>query len=104
MKPKFFRSAAEFRPWLAKHHEISTELWVGYYKRATGKPSLTWPESVDEALCFGWIDGIRKSIDEMSYTVRFTPRRRKSIWSAINITRVSDLTGKGLMQPAGLRA
>jgi uncharacterized protein YdeI (YjbR/CyaY-like superfamily) len=79
-------------------------LWVGFYKTGSGKPSITWPESVDEALCVGWIDGIRKSLDEVSYTIRFTPRRTRSIWSAVNIRRVRALTRQGRMRPAGLEA
>jgi uncharacterized protein YdeI (YjbR/CyaY-like superfamily) len=83
---------------------MATELWVGFYKKDSGKPSITWAESVDEALCFGWIDGIRKRVDESSYKIRFTPRRRRSIWSAINIKRVQELTKEKRMQPAGLKA
>jgi uncharacterized protein YdeI (YjbR/CyaY-like superfamily) len=95
MKIKFFRTAAEWRRWLAKHHGTATELWVGYYKVDSGKPSVTWPESVGEALCFGWIDGVRKSIDELSYAIRFTPRRSGSTWSSINVRRVEELANKG---------
>lgn len=98
----FFASPLEFRNWLDENHGKSTEIWVGYYKKGCGKPSLTWPESVDQALCYGWIDGIRKSIDKESYTIRFTPRNSKSIWSAINIKRVGELIAAGLMQSAGL--
>jgi uncharacterized protein YdeI (YjbR/CyaY-like superfamily) len=104
MKPTFFATAAEFRRWLKRHGSSATELWVGYHKKSTGRPSLTWQESVDEALCFGWIDGVRKSVDEHSYTNRFTPRRRGSGWSAINIARARRLIRAGRMQPAGLRA
>lgn len=104
MKPKFFRTPLEFRKWLATNHEITRELWVGFYKKDSGNRSITWPESVDEALCFGWIDGIRKSVDEVSYKIRFTPRRRGSIWSAINIKRVRTLTKAKRMKPAGLKA
>jgi uncharacterized protein YdeI (YjbR/CyaY-like superfamily) len=86
------------------HHATEQELWVGYYKKDSGKPSITWPESVDEALCFGWIDGLRKSIDAMSYMIRFTPRKPRSAWSAVNINRVAELTQLGKMQPAGLKA
>ena len=82
---RFFRSPAEFRKWLEKNHGSAAELWVGFHKKATGEPSMTWPESVDEALCFGWIDGVRKRVDDDRYTIRFTPRRKGSIWSAINI-------------------
>ncbi len=104
MEPTFFRSPAEFRRWLDKHHATARELWVGFCKKGSGEPSITWPESVDEALCFGWIDGIRKSIDDRSYKIRFTPRRTGSVWSAVNIKRVAILTGQGRMRPAGLKA
>lgn len=104
MKPKFFKSPADFRKWFETHHESETELWVGFYKKDSGKPSITWPQSVDQALCFGWIDGIRKSIDEISYMIRFTPRRPRSIWSNVNIKRSGELIEQGLMQPAGLKA
>lgn len=104
MTPKFFKTPSAFRKWLAAHHATVKELWVGYYKKGTGKPSITWPESVDQALCFGWIDGVRKSIDEDSYKIRFSPRRTTSIWSAINIKRATELIKEGLMQPAGLKA
>jgi uncharacterized protein YdeI (YjbR/CyaY-like superfamily) len=104
MKPTFFRTPAGFRAWLEKRHSRAKELLVGYYKKSSGKPSITWPESVDEALCFGWIDGIRKRIDDESYTIRFTPRRSSSIWSAINIRRVEALQKEGRMTPAGLSA
>ena len=103
-KPKFFATPAKFRAWLERHHETAPELLVGFYKRGSGKASITWPESVDEALCFGWIDGIRRGIDDKSYSIRFTPRRARSIWSTINIGRVAELTKLGRMQPAGLRA
>lgn len=104
MKPTFFPSPSKFRQWLAANHDKASELWVGYYKKDSGQPSLTWPESVDEALCFGWIDGVRKSIDEVSYMIRFTPRKPGSIWSAVNIKRAAELIELGLMQPAGLKA
>jgi len=100
----FFETPAAFHAWLAQHHASAQELWVGFYKKGTGRPSITWPEAVDEALCFGWIDGLRKSIDEASYRIRFTPRRPASIWSAVNITRVAELSAQGRMQPAGLAA
>jgi uncharacterized protein YdeI (YjbR/CyaY-like superfamily) len=103
-EPRYFRSPAEFRRWLQKHHDSADELWVGFHKRATGKPSLTWPESVDEALCVGWIDGIRKRVDDERYKIRFTPRRKGSVWSAINIRRVGELEGERRMQPAGRAA
>lgn len=104
MKTAFFRTPAEWRAWLVKHHATTDELWVGYYKKHTGKPGLTYPESVDEALCFGWIDGIRRSIDDSSYRNRFTPRRPRSIWSAVNIRRARALIRLGRMRPAGLKA
>jgi len=102
--PTFFPSAVDFRRWLQKHHASSAFLWVGYYKKATGRPSIDWPESRDQALCFGWIDGIRKAVDEETFVIRFTPRRPGSIWSAINIGRVKALKRQGLMTAAGLRA
>jgi uncharacterized protein YdeI (YjbR/CyaY-like superfamily) len=104
MKPRFFRSADDFRAWLEKHAASSTELWLGYRKRGSDKASVTWPESVDHALCFGWIDGVRKNIDATSYVIRFTPRKSSSTWSAVNIKRVAALRKQGLMQPAGLAA
>jgi len=104
MKPKFFSQQSDFRKWLEKNHEEETELLVGFYKVDSGKPSMTWPQSVDEALCFGWIDGIRKSIDKVSYCIRFTPRRKTSTWSAVNIRKVEELTRQGLMRPAGVEA
>ena len=104
MNPKFFPKPADFRKWLDKNHASATELWVGFYKKDSTKPSITWPESVDEALCFGWIDGIRKRVDEISYKIRFTPRRRGSIWSAINIKRAQALKNEKRMRPAGLKA
>ena len=102
--PKFFRAPSDFRKWLQQNHAKARELWVGFYKRNSGKPSITWPESVDEALCFGWIDGIRKRIDESSYKIRFTPRRRGSIWSAVNIRRAIELKRAKRMRSAGLKA
>jgi uncharacterized protein YdeI (YjbR/CyaY-like superfamily) len=103
-KPKFFRTPQAFRDWLEKHHACEDVLLVGFYKVGSGKPSMTWPESVDQALCFGWIDGVRKSIDELSYSVRFTPRKAKSTWSSVNIQRVAELTEQKLMHQAGLDA
>jgi uncharacterized protein YdeI (YjbR/CyaY-like superfamily) len=103
-KPVFFSTAVGFRQWLMKNHESVTELWVGYYRKGSGRRSITWPESVDEALCFGWIDGIRKKVDNESYKIRFTPRRAKSTWSAVNIARVAVLTCEGQMRPAGVAA
>ena len=104
MEPTTFERPQDFRAWLEQHHDSEPELWVGYYKKGSGKPSMTWPESVDEALCYGWIDGIRKSIDAEAYMIRFTPRRARSIWSAVNIARVAVLTDAGRMRPAGLEA
>jgi uncharacterized protein YdeI (YjbR/CyaY-like superfamily) len=101
---RFFATAEKWRQWLEKNHERATELWVGMHKKASGTPSITWPEAVDEALCFGWIDGIRKSIDETRYKNRFTPRKKGSNWSAVNIARVAALTKEGRMHPAGLTA
>ena len=104
MKPEFFQTPADFGTWLEKNHATASELWVGFYKKDSGKPSITWPESVDQALCFGWIDGIRKGVDEISYQIRFTPRRRGSIWSAINIKRAKELVRQKQMRPTGLKA
>jgi uncharacterized protein YdeI (YjbR/CyaY-like superfamily) len=102
MKATFFPTQDKFRQWLKQHHKKETELIVGYYKVGSGKPSMTWSQSVDQALCFGWIDGIRRSLDDESYCIRFTPRKSTSIWSAINIKKIEELTRQGLMQPAGL--
>lgn len=104
MTPTFFRTPAEFRAWLQKHHKTERELWVGYWKKETGRPTITWQESVDEALCVGWIDGIRKSVDADSYMNRFTPRRTGSHWSAINTRRAEELIKEGRMRPAGRKA
>src|SRR5271170_4840269 len=95
IKPRFFPTPAEFRVWLEEFHLEAQELWVGFYKKGSGKPSITWPEAVDALLCFGWIDGIRKSIDETSYTIRVTPRKSKSKWSAINVKRIPELKKLG---------
>ena len=103
-KVTFFATPAALRAWLRKHHGQRLELWVGFHKKGSGKPSITWPESVDEALCFGWIDGVRKRLDDTSYVIRFTPRRSKSIWSAVNIKRVAELRALGLMRPKGAQA
>jgi uncharacterized protein YdeI (YjbR/CyaY-like superfamily) len=100
-QPIFFATPAAFRNWLKKNHGSSREQWIGFYRKASGRPSITWPESVDEALCVGWIDGLRKTIDAESYKIRFTPRKKESNWSAINIARVKELTEQGRMQPAG---
>ena len=104
MQAKFFKTATEFRQWLAKNHHMQQELLVGFYKKGSCKPSMSWPESVDQALCFGWIDGVRKRIDDLSYSIRFTPRRKGSVWSKVNLERVRALSEQGLMQPAGLAA
>jgi len=104
VKPRFFATPANFRAWLQANHETETELVVGFHKKGSGKPSITWPESVDEALCFGWIDGVRRSLGERDYSIRFTPRRTRSIWSAVNVARVAELTKLGRMRPAGIRA
>jgi len=102
--PTFFEQASEFGAWLAEHGEKRSELIVGFYKRGSNLPSMSWPESIDEALCHGWIDGVRTRIDELSYKIRFTPRKRRSTWSAINIERVSVLQGLGRMTGPGLDA
>jgi uncharacterized protein YdeI (YjbR/CyaY-like superfamily) len=103
-EPTFFATPEPWRAWLAEHSATSTELLVGFHKKGSGRPSITWPESVDEALCFGWIDGVRRRIDDESYAIRFTPRSGRSTWSAVNIRRVAELTAEGRMQPAGLAA
>lgn len=102
MNPRFFATPAEFRAWLAKHHDQEAELLIGYWKKATGKPSVTWEETVDEALCYGWIDGVRRSLDEEAYIVRFTPRRPGSIWSPRNLERVEALRAEGRMETPGI--
>lgn len=104
MKPTFFATPADFRKWFEKNHDMTAELLVGFYKKNSGKPSISWPESVDEALCFGWIDGVRRSIDAESYSIRFTPRRARSIWSNVNTKRVAELTKQGRMHASGLEA
>src|SRR5882672_11010216 len=104
MKLRYFAQPADFRRWLEKHHATETELLVGFYKKDSGRPSITWPESVKEALCFGWIDGIRRKVDEQSYSIRFTPRKRTSIWSAVNIKYANELIAQGLMRPPGFAA
>jgi uncharacterized protein YdeI (YjbR/CyaY-like superfamily) len=93
-----------FRAWLKRHHAKRDELWVGFWKKSTGRPSITWPESVDEALCFGWIDGLRKRVDDEAYTIRFTPRRSGSTWSLRNIERYEALAADGRIEPAGVDA
>lgn len=104
MKVRFFRTPADLRKWFERHHATARELWVGFYRKSTGKPTVTWSESVDEALCVGWIDGIRKRIDTGSYTIRFTPRKPTSVWSRINMDKVAALTKEGRMRPSGLKA
>ena len=104
MKPVFFATPREFRAWLSSHHDEAPELLVGFYKKGSGKPSITWPESVDEALCFGWIDGVRRSLGDDAYTIRFTPRKPRSTWSAVNVRKVGELTRQGRMTPAGIAA
>lgn len=104
MKPSFFKNQNDFRQWLDEHHDTATELVVGFYKVNSGKPSMSWSESVDQALCYGWIDGIVKSLDDESYSRRFTPRKPGSIWSLINIRKAEQLISEGLIKPAGLKA
>jgi len=104
MKLLFFKTQEDFTNWLTENHDSVSELWVGYYKKATKKASITWDESVEAAICFGWIDGLRKSIDGESYKIRFTPRKPQSIWSLKNIKTVEELMKKGLMREAGMRA
>ena len=104
MEPIFFKTPADFRKWFENNHKIEKELIVGFYKTGSGKQSMTWPESVDEALCFGWIDGVRRSLGEESYTIRFTPRKPGSIWSAVNIDKMEKLLAAGLVKDEGLAA
>ncbi len=101
---RFFKTADDFRTWLAKHHASQSELWVGYFKKDSGRASITYPESLDQALCFGWIDGVRGNLDEVSYAIRFTPRKPRSIWSAVNIRKANALVASGLMHESGARA
>jgi uncharacterized protein YdeI (YjbR/CyaY-like superfamily) len=102
--PAFFATPEEFRAWLAEHHETERELLVGFHKKGSGRPSITWPESVDQALCFGWIDGVRRRVDDDSYTIRFTPRKARSTWSAVNVKRMKELVEAELVAPAGVAA
>ncbi len=104
MEPTFFATPADFRAWLEAHHDTEIELLVGFHKKGSGRASITWPESVDQALCFGWIDGVRRRIDDERYSIRFTPRKPRSTWSAVNVRRVGELTKLGLMHPAGVAA
>lgn len=102
--PTFFATAADFRRWLEANHQAAPELLVGFWKKGSSKPSIDWPQARDEALCFGWIDGIRKSLGDDAYTIRFTPRRKGSIWSKVNVERFNALKAEGLMTSAGERA
>ncbi len=104
LDPIYFEAPADFRAWLEQNHARATALLVGFHKRRPGRPSFTWPESVDEALCFGWIDGVRKGVDADRYTIRFTPRQPGSIWSNVNVAKVRLLLDRGRMQPAGMAA
>src|SRR5215218_1988433 len=104
MEPTFFATPEDFRAWLHANHATAGELWVGFHKVGSGRPSITWPQSVDEALCVGWIDGVRKRLDEHSYVIRFTPRKPGSIWSAVNIRRMGELQAEGRVLPAGAAA
>lgn len=103
-KPIYFAKPADLRKWFANNHKTAAELWLGYYKVGSGKASVTWQQSVDQALCYGWIDGIRKGIDAQSYMIRFTPRRANSIWSAVNLKRIKELDELGLLKPPGRKA
>jgi uncharacterized protein YdeI (YjbR/CyaY-like superfamily) len=102
--PTFYTTPQDWRAWLEAHHADVREHWVGFHKRGSGRRSITWPEAVDQALCFGWIDGVRRSVDDSSYMIRFTPRTRTSRWSRVNVARVAELTAAGLMRPPGLAA
>ena len=104
MKPTFFASARALRTWLARNHGSAPELLLGLHKKGSDVPSVTWPEAVDQALCFGWIDGVRKRLDDSRYTIRFAPRRPGSTWSAVNIDRIAELEASGLMRPSGREA
>jgi uncharacterized protein YdeI (YjbR/CyaY-like superfamily) len=104
MEPIFFATQADWRRWLERNHEMASEVVVGFYKKGSGRATLTWPQAVDEALCFGWIDGVRRRLDDESYTNRFTPRRRRSVWSRVNIARFKELDRLGLVRPPGAKA
>ncbi len=104
MEPVYFATPEQLRAYFQQHHTSASELRVGFYKKTSKQPSITWPEAVDQALCFGWIDGVRKNVDDTRYSIRFTPRRGKSIWSTVNVNRVTELTAQGLMTPEGLSA
>ena len=104
MTPRFFKSPTELRSWLDRHHDKTAEVWVGFYKKDSGKKGITYAEALDEALSYGWIDGVRKSLDHSTWTIRFTPRKRRSHWSAVNIKRLGELKAEGRVRPAGLQA
>jgi uncharacterized protein YdeI (YjbR/CyaY-like superfamily) len=104
MKPRYFKSQSEFRKWLETNHTTETELMLGFYKKGSGKASITYPEALDEALCFGWIDGVRRRLTDDAYVQRFSPRKAKSIWSNVNVRHVERLKKLGRMAPAGLKA
>ena len=104
LEPAYFRNPAELLAWFEEHHATADQLILGFYKRGSGEPSVTWPEAVDVALCFGWIDGVRKGIDDRRYQIRFTPRRAGSIWSTVNVNRVAELQRQGRMRAEGLKA
>lgn len=104
MKPRYFRTPAEFRAWLKEHHDTEDELWVGFYKKGSGAPSITWSQALDEALCYGWVDSVRKSVDERRFMNRFTPRRPSNNWSEVNIRRVEELTKQRRMRAPGRKA
>lgn len=103
-EPLFFEDPSAFYEWLREHHDKETEVWIGFHRKKFGKPTIAWSEAVDQALCWGWIDGIRKSIDDVSYMNRFTPRKPTSNWSAVNLAKVEELEKRGLMQPPGRAA
>jgi uncharacterized protein YdeI (YjbR/CyaY-like superfamily) len=104
MRPTYFRTPAEFRAWLKQHHATETELWVGFHKNGSGTPSITWSEAVDEALCYGWVDSVRRSVDDTRFANRFTPRKPTSNWSEVNIRRVEELTRRRRMRASGRKA
>ena len=104
MKPRFFSTPEKFREWLERNHDSASELLLGFHKKSSAKKSITYPEALDEALCYGWIDGVRKNLDETSYTIRFTPRKARSIWSLVNVRHVERLTKAGHMRPPGIEA
>lgn len=104
MPPRFFKSSRDWHSWLTRHHSRDAELWIGIYKKTSGEGGITYAQALDEALCFGWIDGVRKTLDDRSYVIRFTPRKPRSKWSAVNVRHVKRLIADGRMQPAGLEA